>query len=188
MNEKNDNTKKRFFDLLPYIIIEGVIFLLLPLFMGAKAGALTYIIELGAFPLTAIGCAVHFALFKKKRDILICVIAPVFYAISALIYGMWRDSWFTVLIYLIAYLVCGYLGLMLSDLLRPKNKKEQPEESKPIRRAAVKRPQRVNVEKHEEPAETFKPEDPAQDNSLDTSTTDDDIEAILAAIHSRRSN
>lgn len=180
-----DKFEQKLRELLPYIIITGILFLLLPLFMSTKVGAATYIVQMGAFPLTAVGCSVHYALVKKQSDLSVCVIAPLFYAISALLYGMWRDSWITVLIYIAAYFVCGYLGLMLSDILRP-DKQQRSDKQQPEPKRLPRRPRRVNVPKEPEPAEEFQPEDPAADSSLDTSTTEDDIEAILNEIHNRK--
>lgn len=184
----NDRLERKLKELLPYIIIIGIIFLLLPLFMG-KEGAVTYIIQVGAFPLTAIGCCAHYKLKKKKNDIFLCGVAPVFYALTALLYGMWRDSWFTVLIYLIAYFICGYLGLMIPDLLKigkDGSKAKQTNIPRPIIRKPSLRPERVNLDEEEKPGEGFKAENPEKDMSLDASTTDDDIEAILNSIHSRK--
>ncbi len=170
-------------ELLPYIIVEGVLFLLLPLLMGTQTNAVTYVIQLGAFPLIALGCGFHYTFRKHKKDIVICFIAPVFYAISALLYGMWRASWITVLIYIAAYFICGFLGMMLCDIIKPGSKKDTVKA--PRRKSA--RPARVDVIKHDEPRPAdFKAQDPDSDDSLDTSTTDDDIEAILNAIHSRK--
>lgn len=182
----NDNIEKKLKELLPYIIITGLLFLLLPLFMSNKEGAATYIIQLGAFPLTAAGCSFHYALTKKAHSLPLCFIAPAFYALTALLYGMWRESWYTVLIYIFAYFLCGYLGQMLCDLLTRKKKNGSAEKPSHPRKA-FHRPRKVNVEKNEEPVQAeFKAEDPAADDSLDTATTGDDIDAILEAIHNRR--
>ena len=192
-----DKIESKLKELLPYIIVAGILFLLLPLLMGSQENAVTYVIQLGAFPLISLGCGFHYAYRKHKKDIAVCCIAPVFYAITALLYGMWSSSWITVLIYIAAYFICGYLGMMLCDLVvtkgakgakSPKSRKSRSsreEESAPARQTP--RPARVDVKKHDEPRPTaFKTEDPADDSDLDTSTTDDDIEAILNAIHSRK--
>lgn len=170
-------------ELLPYIIIEGALFLLLPLLMGTKTNAVTYVIQLGAFPLISLGCGFHYTFRKHKKDIILCFIAPVFYAISALLYGMWRASWITVLIYIAAYFICGFLGMALCDIIKPRSKSDTVEAPK----RKSKRPERVDVKKYDEPRPAdFKAQDPDSDVSLDTSTTDDDIEAILSAIHNRK--
>ena len=175
-----DRFEKMLKELLPYIIIEAIIFFLMPLFMGHSEGAATYIIQVGVFPLTAIGCCLFYKLKSKKSQIYICIIAPLFYAIAALLYGMWRDSAVNVLVYMASYFVCGYLGLLLGDVLRKKTRGKMPEK-KPTP------PKRVNVKEEEPVAEDFTAEDPDEDVSLDTSTTDDDIKAMLDAIHNRKS-
>lgn len=178
-----DKFEQKLKELVPYIIITAIIFLLLPLFMGSKESVATYIIQLGAFPLTAIGCSVHYKLVKKKTDIYVCFLAPIFYALTAVLYGMWSASWYTVLIYIAAYFLCGYLGLLLTDLLKLDNKNSSV-------RSAFKRfstrPSRVNVDENTEVRDDFVAEDPTDDDSLDTSTTNDDIEAILDNIHNRK--
>lgn len=179
-----DKFEHKLKELVPYIIITGIIFLLLPLFMGNKEGVATYLIQLGAFPLTAIGCSVHYRLFKKKKDIYVCFLAPLFYALTALLYGMWKASWYTVLIYIAAYFLCGYLGLMLTDMFRQDTKNTS---TRSAFKRFSKRPRRVNVEEDEQVTTDFVAEDPAQDDRLNTSTTDDDIEAILENIHNRKS-
>ena len=185
MNDKLEKTLK---ELLPYIIITGIIFLLLPLFMGTREGAMTYIIELGAFPLTAIGCGVFYKYKNHKNNLPLCAVAPLFYVLSALLYGMWRTSWYTVLIYIVAYTLCGYLGQMLGDLLSTgKKSADSSNGTKRSIKMPSLRPKRVNVEEDNLPAESFKAEDPEEDMSLDTSTTEDDIEAILNSIHNRKS-
>lgn len=176
MNDKLKNTLK---ELLPYIIIIGILYLLLPLFMGRTASAATYIIQIGIFPLTAFCCGVAYKITKRQNNLFLCLIAPILYAISALIYRMWLTSWYTVLIYIAAYFLCGYLGLLVGDVL-PIGKKS----SSPRRRSM--RPRRVNVDETEPLAEDFQAEDPNEDADLDTATTNDDIEAILNNIHNRK--
>ena len=178
-----DKIETKLKELLPYLIIEGALFLLLPLLMGTQTNAVTYVIQLGAFPLISLGCGFHYAFRKHKKDIALCFIAPLFYAVSALLYGMWRASWVTVLIYIAAYFICGYLGMALCDIIKPRTDSDTVKA--PERKTT--RPARVDVKKHDEPRPAdFKAEDPDSDDSLDTSTTDDDIEAILNAIHNRK--
>ncbi|MBQ3284589.1 MAG: hypothetical protein IJH40_03020 [Ruminococcus sp.] len=180
MNDKFEKTLK---ELIPYIIIIGILYLLLPLFMGKDAGFATYFIQLGLFPLTAIGCGVFYKIKKKRNNIWLCLIAPIFYAIAALLYGMWRDSWYTVLIYIVAYFLCGYLGLILGDIL-PINKKGESIRS--LIKKTSNPPRRVNVEEEPAAPDNFVAKDPEKDVDLDTSTTEDDIEAILQSIHNRK--
>ena len=170
-------------ELVPYIIICGILFLFLPLFMGKDAGFATYFIELGLFPLTALVCGAVYKIKMKKNSFYLCLIAPLFFALTALLYGMWSNSWYTVLIYIAAYFLCGYLGLIIGDIL-PIGKKG--ESLRNLIKKSSNPPRRVNVE--EEPAvDHFVAEDPEKDVALDTSTTDDDIEAILKDIQNRKS-
>ena len=183
----DDKFEKKLKEFLPYIIIIGIVFLLFPLFMGKKEGVGTYIIQVGVFPLTTLGCGVFYKLKKKKTDLILCAVAPVFYALTALLYGMWRQ-WYTVIVYLAAYFICGYLGQMLADVI-PVGKKEG-KKADSIHKAFKKpslRAKRVNVDDPAAAADDFRAEDPAYDDSLNASTTEDDIEAILNSIHSRKS-
>ncbi len=181
----DDKLEKKLKELLPYIIIEAIIFFLMPLFMGHSEGAVTYIIEVGVFPLTALGCGLFYKYKMKRSDLYVCIIAPVFYAVTALLYGMWRASAITVLIYMVSYFVCGYLGLLLGDILLKKKGKDAPQEP-PVQRPSLS-PERVNLEEHEPAqAEAFHAENPEEDQTLDTATTDDDIEALLSAIRNRK--
>lgn len=176
MNDKLEKTLK---ELIPYIIIIGIIFLLLPLFMGKTASAATYIIQIGIFPLTVLVCGAVYKLKHKKNNLIFCLIAPIFYALTALLYRMWMTSWYTVIIYLVAYFLCGYLGQILADAL-PFAKK-----SVSLRRPTT-RARRVKVEEKEETGEDFQAQDPSQDDELNAATTEDDIEAILNDIHNRK--
>ena len=179
----NDKTEKMLRELVPYIIICSIIFLLLPLFMGTSTGLATYLIQLGAFPLTALVCGAFYKYKKQKNNLILCFVAPALYALSALLYGMWRASWYTVLIYIAAYFLCTYLGLLLGDAL-PAGKKGVS--VRDIVKKSDRRPRRVNIEAEPAAEEPFQAKDPADDIDLDTSTTDDDIEAILNSIHNRK--
>ncbi|MBQ3264535.1 MAG: hypothetical protein IJH07_02030 [Ruminococcus sp.] len=179
----DDKFQKTLKELIPYIIISGILFLLLPLFMGKDTGFATYFIELGLFPLTALVCGAVYKVRNKKNSLYLCLIAPLFFALTALLYGMWSSSWYTVLIYIAAYFLCGYLGLILGDVL-PINKKGVS--VRDMIKKPARSPHRVNVEE-DLSDEPFEAKDPAQDDELDISTTEDDIAAILNDIHNRKS-
>ena len=181
MNDKLEKTLK---ELLPYIIITCIIFLLLPLFMGSGETAATYIIQIGAFPLTALGCGFFYKRKAHRTSLPLCFVAPLFYAIAALLYGMWRASWITVLIYIVAYFLCGWLGQMLGETFQSARGRDAV---KNLIKKPSQRPKRVNVEEDTAPDESFVAEDPEENDSLDTSTTSDDIEAMLEEIHNRKS-
>ena len=180
----NDKFETRLKELVPYIIICGIIFLLLPLFMSASESAVTYLIQLGAFPLTALGCGLFYKLKMKRNNLLLCLVAPLLYALAALLYGMWRSSWYTVVMYIAAYFLCTYLGMLLGDIL-PLNKKGGS--VRDLVKKPSHRPRRVNIEEEPAAPQRFQAEDPDESIDLDTSTTDDDIEAILKSIHDRKS-
>ena len=177
-----DKLKNKLKTLLPYIIINAIIFLLLPLLMGNKTGVATYLIQVVVFPLTAVGCSIHYKRFKKETDVYICFVAPLFYAVTALIYGMWSVSWYTVLIYIAAYFLSGYLGLLLCDMMKTDRKKGSDRSAS---KRFSQRPSRVNVKEDAKDKQNFAAEDPSEDMSLDVSTTDDDIEEIFNRIHNK---
>lgn len=178
----DDKFEKKLKAFLPYIIVIGVVFLFVPALMLVRSQAINYIILIGLLPLTALGCCAHYSI-KKENDLLISLVAPLFFLIAALLYGMFRDSVVNTIIYLVAYFLCGYLGLMVGDIVT--NRSGGKQKSKPSPDPSRPRPKRVAVEK--EHPRHFKTEDPYQDESLDTSTTSEDIDAILSEIHTRRS-
>lgn len=199
-----DKLEKKLKAFLPYIIIIGAVYLFLPVLLVIFDRNNTYLgwhslMFIGVFSLTALGCCFHYS-YKKENDLMLSLVAPIFFLPSALLYGLFRDSVINTLIYLAAYFVCGYLGLLLGDMFSDKQSKaketqreeREPAPRRPSRRtpsrrpAPSSRPRRVEVEK--DAPRHFLTEDPYEDKSLDTSTTDDDIDAILNEIHSRRNN
>lgn len=193
-----DKLEKKLRAFLPYLIIIGVVYLFLPVLLvlfdrGNTHLAWHNLMFIGVFSLTALGCCFFYS-YRRENDFLLALVAPIIFIPSAFLYGLFRDSVVNTLIYLVAYFICGYLGLLLGEILSPnkKDRKARPseqEEDRPVRRSSSHRsfsarPRRVAVEK-DEPAH-FHTEDPYEDRSLDTSTTSDDIDAILNEIHSRR--
>lgn len=179
-----DKFEKKLRSFLPYIIVIGVAFLFIPALMLLRVQAINYIILIGLLPLTALGCCAHYSI-KKENDFFLSLVAPIFFLIAALLYGMFRDSVINTLIYLIAYFLCGYLGLMVGDIVTNRNKaKKKARGKRPAVPSSRPRPRRVAVEKDQ--PKHLKTEDPYLDESLDTSTTAEDIDAILNEIHSRR--
>lgn len=201
-----DKFEKKFKSFLPYIIIIGVIYLFLPIALVKNTNLVfNNIVYIGVFPLTALGCCGFYA-YKKHMDILLALIAPAFYIPSMFLYGNFRYSPVTSLIYLVAYFVCGFLGLLIGDILAPKNKKSAQKKPRsadsavdidieePAERPHRRIPRKVNTKAarkghlaHEEMPKHFQAEDPYEDETLDTSTTADDIDAILNEIQNRRS-
>ena len=209
MEQKFEKKLKLF---LPYIIIIGVVYLLVPALLLLKVPFLTYLVLIGILPITAGACCAHYSI-KHGSDFWLCLVAPIFFIPAIFLYQM--DSALRAIIYLVAYLVCGYLGLTIGEIVRGKAKsgshkpasdQEQPRRSErrpaerrasarrsedrgvdrdtPIRRSrsSKARAERVDLDSTDD----FFTEDPYADASLNTSTTSEDIDAILSEIHSRR--
>ena len=209
MDAKFEQKLKSF---LPYIIIIGVVYLLVPALLFVGSDFVSYLVLIGILPLTAGPCCAHYAV-KKESDFWLCLVAPIFFIPAMFLYPIFRSGWLIALIYLVAYLLCGYLGMTIGDILsgrqhkqkktRGEATKEAPASNKPARRAARDaEPSRRAAAKNAEPAPQTAParpervdvdstdhfitEDPYEDNTLDASTTSDDIDAILKEIHQRR--
>ena len=200
---------------LPYLVIIGIVFLVLPALLLTGSGFITYALLIAVLPLTALLCCAHFSL-HKGNDFLLSLAAPVFFLPAMFIYPIASQSVIKAFIYLIAYFLCGYLGLTIGDILAGRNKAaapaaasasadRRPSQPRPVRRVPVEmmdeddepapaevrpaqsqRARRVVVEEADH-AVQFGSADPYADKSLDTSTTEDDIDAILREIHQRRS-
>lgn len=198
---------------LPYIIIIGVVYLLAPALLFVNSTFVTYLVLIGILPLTAGACCAHYAI-KKENDFWLCLVAPIFFIPSMFIYGIFQKNALIALIYLVAYLLCGYLGLTIGDIVASSSKKdrkpadEKPEDAPekkpsrtarkpssrrsrdrgvdadtPIRRSrSSARAGRVDLDSSDD----FFTEDPYADDSLDTTTTSEDVDAILSEIQQRR--
>ena len=206
---------------LPYLVIIGIVFLIVPALLLIGSSGLSYVVLIGLLPLTAMICCAHYSI-KRHSDFVMCLFAPIFFLPAMFLYGLASADLLSAVIYLIAYFLCGYLGLTVGDILanRKGDAKSRPAERRPAdRRPAERRvevptvrrttPSRVSVpaedrESSAAPRPTAqsgsrRAESPAQrpvrepahdlfdDHSLDTSTTGDDIDAILREIHQRRS-
>ena len=207
MDAKFEKKLKAF---LPYIIIIGVVYLVVPALLFTGVDFVSYLVLIGILPLTTGLCCAHYAM-TKENDFLLCLVAPIFFIPAMFLYPIFRSGPVIAIIYLVAYLLCGYLGLTIGDILSGKSQKkkksaaarnaaskEAPAERKPAerrparrqaarpaetpRQAAPARPERVDVDA----TENFVTEDPYTDDSLNTATTNDDIDAILQEIHQRR--
>ena len=208
MESKIEKKLKAF---LPYIIIIGVVFLLLPALLLLRIPFITYLVLIGILPLTAGCCCAHYAI-NKESDFWLCLVAPIFFIPSIFLYHMDAGA----IIYLVSYLVCGFLGLTIGDIIAnnkgkakkgagkadedadntprkaerrtPARKHESRavDRDTPIRRsrASAARPERVDLDVTDD----FFTEDPDKDDSLDTSTTSSDIDAILSEIQNRRND
>lgn len=204
-----------------YIVIIGLVYLITPALLLVGSVALSYIVLIGILPLTALLCCAHYSM-NRENDFAMCLIAPIFFIPAMFIYRIVITDPLRAIIYLIAYFLCGYLGLTVGDILANRRGSDNrsraarnvrddrntgsvrrtpevpaarrttpsrvsvPQEEEPyVPRPAARRASRVEVETPEEP-KRFIPADPYDDSSLDTSTTEDDIDAILREIHQRR--
>ncbi len=207
---------------LPYIIIIGIVYLIAPALLFVekeKPGFLTYFVLIGILPLTAGGCCAHYSI-KKENDFWLCLVAPIVFIPAMFLYGIFQKNALIALIYLVAYLLCGYLGLTIGDIVKTTKQKDnkRPEsdnpdgEEKPAPRRERKPADRRTPRRESRSAESdasarrsrtssaragrvdvdstddFFTEDPYADDSLDTSTTSDDIDAILNEIQQRRND
>jgi len=193
-----DKLEKKLKAFLPYIIVIGVVYLIVPALLFINSDAVAYIILIGVLPLTALLCCAHYSM-NKENDFLLSLVAPIFFLPAMFLYPIARESLLKAIIYLIAYFLCGYLGLTVGDILANRNKAEKKSDdsdrpARPARRiveraaerrsAPAARATKVDLQAEETPH--FTSSDPYGDRSLDTSTTSDDIEAILNEIHQRR--
>lgn len=206
---------------LPYLLIIGAVYLIAPALLLVGSSGLSYLVLIGLLPLTALLCCAHFSI-KKRSDFIVCLFAPLFYLPAMFIYGIAAADLLSAVIYLIAYFLCGYLGLTIGDIIA--NRRGGTDARPADRRSADRRPEQRRVEvptvRRTTPARVAVPaedrvssaaprpaaqpaprradipaerpvrqpaHDPYEDHSLDTSTTEDDIDAILREIHQRRS-
>ncbi len=192
---------------LPYIIIIGVVYLLTPALLFVGSGFVSYLVLIGILPLTAAGCCAHYAIHHES-DIWLTLVAPVFFIPVMFLYPIFSSGALIAIIYLVSYLLCGYLGMAIGEIIvgnkgKSKNKKTNKEAAPrktaerrpasrrtadsdmPVRRSgSAPRPERVDIDNTDD----FFAEDPYDDDSLDTATTSEDIDAILSEIQQRREN
>ncbi len=207
-----DFFEKKIKEFLKYIIIIAAVYLLLPAVMVLTKSSVVFnqIVYIGIFPLVALLCSAHYA-YTKKTDFFITLIAPVIYIPSMLLYGNLRDSVINSLIFLVAYFICGYLGLTLGEMFKEKNDSETEKEAdaknstarvtqKPKAQMRNRVPKRVEPRKHIsktrddsvfediEMPQKFEAVEPVAEKPIEsfTQSSEDDIDAILAEIHGRR--
>ena len=180
--------EKKLRDFLPYMIVIGVVYLIVPALLLANAPALTYIVLIGLLPLTALICCAHYSM-KYSDDFIVSLFAPLCFVITMLIYGLVQSDALKAFIYLIAYFLCGYLGLTIGAILsnrgaedsrsaaarprpRPRESAEDEFEA-PVRRAPSQRPRRVSVEEEQEPVAIRRPVAPPRARRVDVSTVEE---------------
>lgn len=154
----NDKFEKKLKEFLIYIIIIAATFLVLPalLRLAGNNVVVNQIAFVGIFPLITFSCGAHYA-YKKSVDMSFCLIAPIIFIPTMFLYGLLRgqNGFLNSLIYLVAYLICGYIGLTVGEMIAPKKSQSQKEE-KPhrsdvrgnshVRKRNV--PQRVSLSHH----------------------------------------
>lgn len=197
MNDAFENKLKEF---LPYIIIIGIVYLVMPAIMvfTNTSGVFNQIVYMGVFPLTAFVCALHYG-YKKTNDFFLSLVAPVIYIPSMLLYGNLRDSVINSIIFLVSYFICGYLGLTVGEMIQSKGKANDDNDAEADTRKRV--PSRVKTVAHEHKTESdylpdeielpqkfneFETYDTTSNEPASTDATEDDIDAILAELHNRQ--
>jgi len=125
-----DKLEKKLRQFLPYIIILALAILALPAILRLIGNnvVVNQIVFVGIIPLVIFSCGVHYA-YKNTADLWFCLISPIIFIPTMLLYGMVRDNPLNSIIYLIAYLVCGYIGITVGELIAPKQK----EADKPVK-------------------------------------------------------
>ncbi len=186
-----DIFEKKIKEFLPYIIIIGLVYMLMPSLIVMSKGSvlLSQIMYIGIFPLVAFGCS-FFHSYKKGSDFFMTLVAPIIYIPSMLLYGNLRDSVLNSIIFLVSYFICSYLGLTVGEMLSgnaPKtNDNRQKNVKKEERARVVKEETDLFVEEFE-PAQNFDQIGvQTYDDSYDYDTTESDIDAILAELHNRK--
>lgn len=195
-----DKLEKKLRDFLLYIIIIGATFMLLPLILILLNNKLVYnnIVLMGVFPLVTLGCSVYYA-YKKKYDLGFAFIAPIVFIFTMFLYGIFTASPINSIIYLVAYFICGFIGLTVGDMLRKKDNKtiedDDDDDLGYVRHRKRNVPKVVATQSHVEHVE-----DTVEDiempqhfeehhhevEAVPSYDDDYDLDAILAEIHNRR--
>ena len=183
------NNKLRAF--LPYMIIIGIVYLAVPALLLAGSDVITYVVLIGLLPLTALLCCAHYSM-RVCSYFPACLAAPLCFVITMLVYGLVQSDPLRAFIYLIAYFLCGYLGLTIGDILAnrgddkrdaraerprpaPRDDYAAPAErsARPAPRPAPSnRARRVNVEAVDEPAPMRAPAAPPRASRVDVDAYD----------------
>ncbi len=208
-----DIFEKKIKKFLPYIIIIAAVYLFMPalLYVFGNKPVLNQIVYIGVFPLVAFGCNFYYT-YKNETDWFLAFVAPVLFLPSMFLYGNVRDNLFNSIVFLVSYFICGYLAQLIGEMVSGKSdddkEKDSDDESihkrekRPVKKAVPKRISRAQRERHEieqvqaqsiEMPVSFEEEMAATQSDSDVfeaygDTTDssiDDIDAILAEIHSR---
>lgn len=178
-----DFFQKRFKAFVPYLIIIGIAYLIVPALLLLNAPAITYIVLIGLLPLTTLLCCAHYSM-RYQNDFIVSAFAPLCFVITSLLYGLIKSDPLRALIYLVAYFLCGYLGLTIGDILanrgrssarpapRPRPENREAYSAPAPRPAASQRPRRVNVEAEQEAAPVRRPAAPPRVRRVDVETVE----------------
>ena len=191
-----DILEKKLKEFLPYIIIIGAVFLLLPLILIMLGNDVmyNYIVLMGIFPLVTLCCGFYYA-NKKKFDMSFSFVAPVIFIFTMFLYGIFKANPLNSLIFLVAYFICGYIGLTVGDMLKKKENKQSSEDTGYVRHRKKNVPKRVATTTHvqhvEETVDDIEmpqsfDEHPHEVEEVSSYDDEYDIDAILAEIHNRR--
>lgn len=161
---------------VPFAIIIGAIYLLLPLifipygFLDQKFTPMVYDV---VFPLTAVVCSVIYAR-KYGIDFFFSLVAPIMYIPSMLIYnGISMNN----IIFVAIYLVSSIFGLFVGDMFFGSKDREYEEEPDL---------DIVETEPQKPAAEDLRVRENGSDSvPKKTETPEDEIDAILNDIHSK---
>lgn len=195
----NDILEKKLKEFLPYIVIIGAVYLIMPAFLvsGRASVVFNQIVYIGIFPLAALGCGFHYG-YKKTNDFYLSLVAPIIYIPSMLLYGNLRANPLNSIIFLICYFICGYIGLTLGEMFSSKNGDENKDKSEHKKEVHTRKrvPKRVKTTEHTHRFKSDEFEDdikmPEQFEVEHSDVTDslfddtqDDIDAILSDIRNR---
>ena len=165
MQEKYEKKIRAF---MPYMIVIGVVYLLVPALLLVNASVLTYLVLIGILPLTALLCCAHYSM-RSGSDFSLSLFAPLCFVITMLLYRLVQTDPLRAFIYLIAYFLCGYLGLTIGDILsnrpsaaKPSARSQRSAAPAPRSRESMPapleaRPRRVNVDAAGESASMSRP-------------------------------
>lgn len=187
-----DKLEKKLKTLLPYIIIIGVAFLLLPILfhiLGNKV-FINNIILMIVFPIITIGCNYHYT-YKNSTDYIMMAIAPVLFIPSMFLYGIYSASPVNAIIFLVAYFICGYIGSIAGEIAKGKKTKNNESEEVSHKRRTVPQVVSPKAQKEDEIDDIQLPvefEDSFEEVDTESANVDDEysLDAILAELHNRR--
>lgn len=187
-----DKLEKKLKALLPYIIIIGAAFLLLPILFHVFGNKVFFnnIILMIVFPIITIGCNYHYT-YKNNTDYIMMATAPVLFIPSMFLYGIFSASPVNAIIFMVAYFICGYIGGIAGEIAKGKTK--QTDDSKEVSHKRRSVPQIVSpkaqkedeIDEIELPVEFEESIEEVEAISADDADDEYSLDAILAELHDR---